>query len=48
VPIEGLVSVLYWGMKVIDPTLLVPPDSTFMLSTALDVSIHALPAVFLW
>lgn len=48
VPIEGLVSVLYWGMKLVDPSLLVPPDSRFIISTALDISIHALPALFLW
>lgn len=29
VPIEGLVSVLYWGMRLIDPTLLVPPNPEF-------------------
>lgn len=48
VPIEGLVSILYWGMHVVDPTLLVPADAKFRIPLALDVSLHALPALFLW
>lgn len=48
VPIEGLVSLLYWGMRLVDPSLLVPPDATFMIPPALDLAIHALPAAFLW
>ncbi|KAL8276275.1 hypothetical protein RQP46_011303 [Phenoliferia psychrophenolica] len=48
VPAEGMVSVLYWGMSAYDPTLLVPPDADFQIPLALDLGLHALPALFLW
>jgi len=48
VPVEGFVSVMYWGLMLIDPSLLVPPNPDFYLPLKLDISIHGLPAVFLW
>jgi hypothetical protein len=48
VPVEGLVSVLYWSMQFINPALLTPPDAMFKIPLDLDISIHALPALFLW
>ncbi|KAK4053440.1 hypothetical protein OIV83_001606 [Microbotryomycetes sp. JL201] len=48
VPVEGLVSVLYWGMQFYDPKLLTPPGTMFKIPLFLDISIHALPALFLW
>ncbi|GAA5838732.1 hypothetical protein JCM5353_000866 [Sporobolomyces roseus] len=48
VPVEGFVSVMYWGLMLIDPSLLVPPNPDFYLPIKLDISIHGLPAVFLW
>ncbi|GAA5929588.1 uncharacterized protein JCM15063_004193 [Sporobolomyces koalae] len=47
-PIEGFVALMYWGLMLIDPSLLVPPDPEFYLPLKLDVSIHGLPAVYLW
>ncbi|KAM0788471.1 hypothetical protein ACM66B_001604 [Microbotryomycetes sp. NB124-2] len=48
VPVEGLVSVLYWSMQFYDPRLLTPPGTMFRIPLFLDISIHALPALFLW
>jgi hypothetical protein len=48
VPVEGLVSVLYWTMQFIDPSLLTPPGQIFVIPLFLDLSIHAAPALFLW
>ncbi|KAK4058474.1 hypothetical protein OIO90_000635 [Microbotryomycetes sp. JL221] len=48
VPVEGLVSVLYWSMQFYDPKLLTPPGTMFRIPLGLDLSIHALPALFLW
>lgn len=48
VPTEGIITVLYWGMTFIDPTLLLPPDKAFHLPLSLDIGLHALPAIFLW
>lgn len=35
-------------MIAIDPALLVPPDPRYAIPLALDVSLHLLPALFLW
>jgi hypothetical protein len=40
VPVEGLVGLLYWGMTLYDPTLLVPEGAEFQLPFLVDVSIH--------
>jgi hypothetical protein len=48
VPVEGLVSVLYWTMQAIDPSLLTPENAIFKIPLFLDLSIHAFPAIFLW
>ncbi|GAA5871379.1 hypothetical protein JCM16303_000737 [Sporobolomyces ruberrimus] len=48
VPIEGFVALMYWGLMLIDPSLLMPPDPEFFLPLKLDISIHGLPAVYLW
>ncbi|GAA6061632.1 hypothetical protein JCM10212_000974 [Sporobolomyces blumeae] len=47
-PVEGFVGVMYWTLMAIDPALLVPPNPLFVLPFKLDVSIHGLPAAFLW
>jgi hypothetical protein len=44
-PLELLVSVLYWGLRLVDPALVVPPE--FELPLGADLSFHAAPAVFL-
>lgn len=47
-PIEGFVALAYWGLMLLDPSLLVPPDPEFYLPFKLDISIHGLPAIMLW
>ncbi|GAA5898141.1 uncharacterized protein JCM6883_000936 [Sporobolomyces salmoneus] len=47
-PVEGFVALMYWGLMLIDPSLLMPPDPEFYLPFKLDISIHGLPAVYLW
>jgi hypothetical protein len=47
-PIEGFVAIMYWGLMIVDPSLLMPPDPEFYLPFKLDISIHGLPAVYLW
>ena len=44
-PLEVVVSILYWGLWMIDPKLLV--DGDFELPLHADVGFHLLPAVFL-
>ncbi|KAG1055785.1 hypothetical protein G6F43_002277 [Rhizopus delemar] len=46
-PLEGLISVLYWSMILIDPRLLIP-DELPRIPLILDFSLHLFPAVFLW
>jgi hypothetical protein len=41
VPAEGLIAVLYWGLKAYDPSLLVPPDPKYQIPLALDLSLCA-------
>lgn len=52
VPIEGLVSVLYWSLMLVDPALLnpatAPGEEPFRIPLKLDIALHALPALFLW
>ncbi|SCZ99563.1 BZ3500_MvSof-1268-A1-R1_Chr3-1g06102 [Microbotryum saponariae] len=48
VPVEGLVSLLYWGMQFYDPSLLTPQGTIFKIPLFLDISIHAFPALLLW
>lgn len=38
-PAEGLISVLYWGLRAYDPALLVPPDPRFQIPLPLDLSL---------
>ncbi|GAA5957109.1 hypothetical protein JCM3765_005408 [Sporobolomyces pararoseus] len=47
-PIEGFVAIMYWGLMLIDPSLLTPPDIEFRLPLPLDLSIHGFPAIYLW
>ncbi|EEH35032.2 hypothetical protein PAAG_06079 [Paracoccidioides lutzii Pb01] len=44
-PMEVLISILYWGLRIID-TRLVKPDWV-ELSTAADIGFHAIPALVL-
>lgn len=44
-PLEVLVSILYWGLIAIDPTLVVPPE--FALPFLPDFGFHAMPAIML-
>jgi hypothetical protein len=44
-PLEALVSVMYWGLFVIDPHLVVPEE--FKLAAHVDVGFHLAPAVLL-
>ena len=39
VPAEGLIAVLYWGLKAYDPSLLVPPDPKYQIPLPLDLSL---------
>lgn len=44
---EGLISVLYWSMTLIDPHLLIPKDVPG-IPILFDFTLHLFPAVFLW
>lgn len=44
-PLEVVVSILYWGIYLIDPTLLFPDE--FRLELTADIGFHLAPAVFL-
>lgn len=44
-PLEFLISVLYWGLRAIDPTLVVPPELELPLTP--DLSFHLVPTVML-
>lgn len=44
-PMETLISFLYWGLRAIDPALVVPPELELPLAT--DLSFHATPTVML-
>ncbi|KAM5355816.1 hypothetical protein ACJ41O_002462 [Fusarium nematophilum] len=44
-PLEVVISILYWGLRFIDPKLLMPDE--FHLGTLPDVGFHLAPAVFL-
>ncbi|KAI8138399.1 FAR-17a/AIG1-like protein-domain-containing protein [Fennellomyces sp. T-0311] len=46
-PLEGLVSCMYWGMAVIDPTLVTPKDMP-PIPPIVDCALHLYPAMFLW
>ncbi|GAA5976553.1 hypothetical protein JCM10908_005543 [Rhodotorula pacifica] len=52
VPVEGLVGLLYWSLTLFNPALLNPPTEPgkepFRIPLALDVSLHGLPALYLW
>ena len=42
VPTEGVISVLYWGMRAYDPSLLMPPDPRYQIPLALDLSLFVM------
>ncbi|KIV94294.1 hypothetical protein PV10_02076 [Exophiala mesophila] len=44
-PLEVLISLLYWGLRAIDPALVVPPE--LELPWPADLSFHLAPTVFL-
>lgn len=44
-PMETLISLLYWGLRAIDPALVVPPELELPLAT--DLSFHAIPTLML-
>lgn len=44
-PMEVLVSVLYWGLRMIDPALVVPAELELPLTA--DLSFHAVPSIVL-
>lgn len=44
-PMELLISTLYWGLRAIDPALVVPPELELPLPA--DLSFHLLPTLFL-
>ncbi|KEF63034.1 uncharacterized protein A1O9_01010 [Exophiala aquamarina CBS 119918] len=44
-PMEVLISTLYWGLRAIDPALVVPPDLELPLSA--DLGFHLAPTAFL-
>ncbi|KAI8067683.1 FAR-17a/AIG1-like protein [Gilbertella persicaria] len=46
-PLEGVISVLYWSMMLLDPHLLIPEDIPG-IPLFLDFTLHLFPAVFLW
>ncbi|KAI9247051.1 FAR-17a/AIG1-like protein-domain-containing protein [Sporodiniella umbellata] len=46
-PLEGLISVLYWSLLMLDPKLLMPEDMP-PISLDVDFALHLFPALFLW
>jgi len=45
VPMEGLISVLYWGITAYDPDLMVPPDPKYKIPLSLDLSLYVMMQV---
>jgi hypothetical protein len=45
-PIEIVISILYWGLRAIDTSLVLPPDM-FLPPLAADIAFHLTPAVVL-
>ncbi|KAF2015753.1 hypothetical protein BU24DRAFT_461984 [Aaosphaeria arxii CBS 175.79] len=45
-PLELLISLLYWSLRLIDTSLVIPPDLP-MLPLATDLTFHLFPAIFL-
>ncbi|KAI8640626.1 FAR-17a/AIG1-like protein [Parasitella parasitica] len=46
-PLEGLITVLYWSLTLVDPHLIIPgdvPDTSLLV----DCAFHLFPALFLW
>ncbi|KAI9275893.1 FAR-17a/AIG1-like protein [Phascolomyces articulosus] len=46
-PLEGLISTLYWGMGLIDPHFITPKDMP-PIPLVVDCALHLFPAMFLW
>ncbi|KAJ8653572.1 hypothetical protein O0I10_010719 [Lichtheimia ornata] len=46
-PMEGLISLLYWSMVFLEPTLLIPEDMP-PIPVVVDCALHLYPALFLW
>ncbi|ORY79927.1 FAR-17a/AIG1-like protein, partial [Protomyces lactucae-debilis] len=46
-PVELLISVLWWGLKLVDPTLLIPEELLKVFPLSADLSMHANPAILL-
>ena len=46
-PAECLVSLIYWPLHFIDPTLLAPPELVAAFPLTADLSMHALPTILL-
>lgn len=44
---EGLISLLYWSMVFLEPTLLIPEDMP-PIPVVVDCALHLYPALFLW
>lgn len=44
-PVEVLISLLYWGLRAIDPSLLMPDEASIALLP--DMGFHLAPAIFL-
>ncbi|KAI1003085.1 hypothetical protein K3495_g5119 [Podosphaera aphanis] len=44
-PLEALITILYWGLFVIDKNLVVHPDLSISLPA--DIGFHAMPSIFL-
>ncbi|KEI38834.1 uncharacterized protein L969DRAFT_50428 [Mixia osmundae IAM 14324] len=48
VPLETLISILYWGIKTAKPELMIPPIEALVLPIKLDLALHLMPVVLLW
>ncbi|KAI8870180.1 hypothetical protein GQ42DRAFT_19018 [Ramicandelaber brevisporus] len=46
-PLEFLITVMYWTLKTVDPTLLAPPEFTNIIPFEVDLGLHLVPFVAL-
>ncbi|EGG03763.1 uncharacterized protein MELLADRAFT_30503, partial [Melampsora larici-populina 98AG31] len=47
-PLETLISLVYWPIFLYDPSLILPPPPAVKLTLSSDLSLHLFPALLLW
>lgn len=47
-PLETLISLVYWPIFLYDPSLIMPPPPAVKVELSFDLALHLFPAVLLW